>query len=73
VKPEEVLVQVAACGVCHTDLHYNDHGVPTFKQPPLILGHECSGVIAEVGSQVTQWRAGDRVLLPALAPKHGQC
>ena len=37
--PREVLVKVAACGVCHTDLHYLDHGVPTFKKPPLILGH----------------------------------
>jgi len=31
---DEVLVKVAACGVCHTDLHYIDHGVPTFKEPP---------------------------------------
>lgn len=68
IQPDEVLVRVAACGVCHTDLHYIDHGVPTFKPPPLILGHECSGVIAEVGSQVEQWRAGDRVLLPAVLP-----
>lgn len=66
IRPDEVLVRVAACGVCHTDLHYIDHGVPTFKSPPLILGHECSGVIAEVGSQVKQWQAGDRVLLPAV-------
>lgn len=38
----EVLVRVAACGICHTDLHYLDHGVPTFKSP-VILGHEISG------------------------------
>ena len=66
IQPDGVLVRVAACGVCHTDLHYIDHGVPTFKPPPLILGHECSGVIAEVGSQAEQWRVGDRVLLPAV-------
>lgn len=66
VQPDEVLVKVVACGVCHTDLHYIDHGVPTFKPPPIILGHECSGVVAEVGSEVEQWRPGDRVLLPAV-------
>lgn len=64
--PGQVLVKVAACGVCHTDLHYTDHNVPTFKKPPLILGHEASGIIAGVGAGVTRWQAGDRVLLPAV-------
>ena len=63
---DEVLVKVAACGVCHTDLHYIDHGVPTFKEPPLILGHEASGIIAEAGSRVSDWKKGDRVLIPAV-------
>ncbi len=63
---DEVLVKVAACGVCHTDLHYIDHGVPTFKEPPMILGHEASGIIEEAGSRVSGWKAGDRVLIPAV-------
>ena len=54
-----MLVQVAACGVCHTDLHYIDHGTPTFKTPPLVLGHEISGTIAALGAGVTGWKAGD--------------
>jgi 6-hydroxycyclohex-1-ene-1-carbonyl-CoA dehydrogenase len=62
--PGEVLVKVAACGVCHTDLHYIDHGTPTFKTPPLILGHEISGTIA--GGGEAGWAPGDRVLLPAV-------
>ncbi len=66
IAPNEVLVKVAACGVCHTDLHYIDHGVPTFKKPPLILGHEPSGVIAQAGSGVKNFKEGDRVLLPAV-------
>jgi 6-hydroxycyclohex-1-ene-1-carbonyl-CoA dehydrogenase len=70
--PGEVLVKVAGCGVCHTDLHYIDHGVPTFKQPPLILGHETSGTIAGIGSGVGGWQEGDRVLLPAVYGC-GQC
>lgn len=64
--PGEVLVRVAACGVCHTDLHYLDHGVPTFKKPPLILGHEASGTVEAVGEGVSEFKAGDRVLLPAV-------
>lgn len=64
--PGEVLVKVAACGVCHTDLHYVDHGTPTFKKPPLILGHEASGTIAALGADVDGWREGERVLLPAV-------
>lgn len=66
IKPHEVLVKVVACGVCHTDLHYIDHGVPTFKKPPLILGHEPSGIVAQVGSEVKNFKEGDRVLLPAV-------
>lgn len=65
-RPSDLLLRVAACGVCHTDLHYIDHGVPTFKKPPLILGHEISGTVAGLGSEVSGWAVGDRVLLPAV-------
>ena len=73
--PDAVRVKVAACGVCHTDLHYIDHGTPTFKTPPLVLGHEVSGTIDELGSDVGNGagrgdglQVGDRVLLPAVLP-----
>ncbi|HEX8732602.1 MAG TPA: zinc-binding dehydrogenase, partial [Ktedonobacterales bacterium] len=65
---DEILVRVAACGLCHTDLHYIDHGVATAKRPPLILGHEATGVVTQVGEQVTTVKVGDRVLLPAVLP-----
>lgn len=64
--PNQILVEVAACGVCHTDLHYIDHGTPTFKPPPLILGHEAAGTVAGIGSQVSKWAEGDRVLLASV-------
>ena len=64
--PSEVLVKVAACGVCHTDLHYIDHGTPTFKPPPIVLGYEASGIVAGWGTEVTEWSEGDRVLLPSI-------
>jgi 6-hydroxycyclohex-1-ene-1-carbonyl-CoA dehydrogenase len=65
-KPGEVLVKVAGCGVCHTDLHYLDHGTPTFKKPPMILGHEIAGTVAALGAGVTAFAEADRVLLPAV-------
>ncbi len=64
----QALIRVAACGLCHTDLHYLDHGVPTARKPPIILGHECSGTVVEVGSLVEGVAAGDRVLIPAVLP-----
>ncbi|MBZ5555200.1 MAG: zinc-binding dehydrogenase [Acidobacteriia bacterium] len=71
-KSGEVLVKVAGCGVCHTDLHYLDHDVPTFKKPPMVLGHEVSGTVAALGSGVKQFKEGDRALLPAVYGC-GQC
>lgn len=64
--PGEILVRVSACGVCHTDLHYLDHGVKTFREPPLILGHEPSGTVMECGPDPGTLRPGERVLLPAV-------
>lgn len=76
-KAGEILVRIAGCGVCHTDLHYLDHDVPTFKKPPMVLGHEPSGIVAAVGpgtgqGQALPLREGDRVLLPAVYGC-GQC
>ncbi len=62
----EILIRVAGCGVCHTDLHYLDHGTPTFKAPPMILGHEISGTVAAVGEGVSEFKTGDHVLVPAV-------
>jgi 6-hydroxycyclohex-1-ene-1-carbonyl-CoA dehydrogenase len=66
VGPDQILVKVAACGACHTDLHYIEHGVPTFKKPPIVLGHEASGIVEEVGVDVENVKAGQRVLIPAV-------
>jgi 6-hydroxycyclohex-1-ene-1-carbonyl-CoA dehydrogenase len=45
LRPGEVLVQIAGCGVCHTDLGYFFDGVPTVSEPPLTLGHEIAGTV----------------------------
>lgn len=64
--PADLLITVAACGICHTDLHYLDHGIPTAKAPPLILGHEVAGTVKTVGAEVAGWSPGDHVLVPAV-------
>jgi L-iditol 2-dehydrogenase len=55
----EVLIRVAACGICGTDLKKIEHG---FVAPPQIFGHEVAGSIVVVGPGVTKWKAGDRVM-----------
>lgn len=62
--PNDVLIQVKACGVCGTDVHIyeGDKGAAEVT-PPTILGHEFSGVVAEVGADVTNYKAGDRVCI----------
>lgn len=62
---DEVLVQVRSCGVCGSDVHYYTHGrIGGFVvESPLILGHECAGVVTEAGSAVTSLQAGDRVAI----------
>jgi L-iditol 2-dehydrogenase len=57
---DDVRVKIAVCGICGSDLHGWD-GSSGRRHPPLIMGHETSGVIAEVGSNVTGWKTGDRV------------
>lgn len=66
LRDGEVLLRVAACGLCHTDLHYLDHGVPTFQKPPIILGHEAAGTIERLGPGVSGVAPGDRVLAPSV-------
>ncbi|MFW6171587.1 MAG: zinc-dependent alcohol dehydrogenase [Planctomycetota bacterium] len=60
IGSEEVLVEVKACGICGSDVHGMD-GSTGRRQPPLIMGHEASGVVAEVGEAVRRWQPGDRV------------
>ena len=57
---DEVLVQVKAAGICGSDVHGMD-GSSGRRVPPLIMGHEASGVIAELGKHVRGWSVGDRV------------
>ena len=66
----EALVKIAACGVCASDLHVVDGDLP--EPLPIVLGHEASGVVAEIGPGVERLRPGDHVVL-ALVPSCGEC
>ncbi len=66
-KSGEVLVAVAGCGVCHTDLGFYYDGVPTRHGYPLTLGHEISGTVIETGAGAEAWQGKD-VIIPAVMP-----
>ncbi len=65
--PGEVLVEVAGCGVCHTDLGYLYDGVRTNQPLPLALGHEISGRVVQAGAGAEGW-LGKAVIVPAVIP-----
>jgi len=67
----EVIVEVAGCGVCHTDLGYYYDGVRTNQPLPLTLGHEVSGMVTAVGEGEESW-LGQTVIVPAVMPC-GEC
>ncbi|MBB2199145.1 alcohol dehydrogenase catalytic domain-containing protein [Gluconacetobacter sp. 1c LMG 22058] len=68
--PEEVLVRIKAVGLCHSDLSVINASRP--RPMPMVLGHEAAGVVAEVGSAVTGFAAGDHVVM-TFTPSCGHC
>lgn len=60
LKPGWVLVKVIACGICGSDVHGMD-GSTGRRQPPIIMGHEASGIIHAVTAEASKWNVGDRV------------
>jgi len=72
--PREVLVQIAAVGVCGSDVHYYEHGRigPYVVREPLVLGHESAGRVVALGPGATRHAAGDRVALEPGVPC-GRC
>ena len=71
--PGQILVKIAATGVCHTDLHAADGDWPVKPNPPFIPGHEGVGHVVAVGQAVTHVREGDRVGVPWLYSACGHC
>ena len=69
----QILVKIAASGVCHTDLHAADGDWPVKPKPPFIPGHEGVGHVAAVGAGVSHVKEGDRVGVPWLYTACGHC
>ena len=65
VAPDEVLIEVKACGICGSDVHGMD-GSSGRRVPPIIMGHEAAGVIARTGDRVSGWEVGDRVTFDSM-------
>ncbi|MCX5042589.1 S-(hydroxymethyl)mycothiol dehydrogenase [Aldersonia sp. NBC_00410] len=59
--PNDVIVRIQACGVCHTDLHYREGGIN--DEFPFLLGHEAAGIVEEIGTAVDSVEVGDFVVL----------
>jgi L-iditol 2-dehydrogenase len=57
----QVKIEVKAAGVCGSDLHIFTDEIDIPMNPPFVVGHELSGVVAEVGKCVSEWKPGDRV------------
>ncbi|MBV1834088.1 alcohol dehydrogenase AdhP [Novacetimonas pomaceti] len=73
IRPNQILVKVDACGVCHTDLHAARGDWPVKPKPPFIPGHEGIGHVVEVGSSVDWIKTGDVVGVPWLYSACGHC
>jgi propanol-preferring alcohol dehydrogenase len=76
VGPDQVLIKITACGVCHSNLHMIEGEFRVFGVPsklPIIPGHEIAGVVADVGADVKKWSVGDRVGVQVLYEACGAC
>ncbi|MBS7538094.1 zinc-dependent alcohol dehydrogenase [Ancylobacter lacus] len=71
--PDQILVRIAATGVCHTDLHAVNGDWPVKPNPPFIPGHEGVGTVAAIGRNVKRVKEGDRVGVPWLHTACGYC
>jgi propanol-preferring alcohol dehydrogenase len=71
-SPEQILIQIHACGVCRTDLHIVD-GELTEPKLPLIPGHQIVGTVIQTGAHVEQFSMGDRIGVPWLGYTDGTC
>ena len=72
--PGQVKIEVHAAGICGSDLHIFHDCIAGFPiNPPVVTGHEFSGVVAAVGENVTRWKVNDRVVSEAPFSICGEC
>ena len=71
--PGQIKVEVVYAGLCNSDLHIYDSNIAIATKPPVVVGHEFSGIVAEVGEGVTGYKPGDRVVAEAVFHYCGEC
>ena len=71
--PEQVLVRMEACGLCHTDIHAINGDWPVKPTAPFVPGHEGVGIVEKLGANVTSHKVGDRVAIAWLGRACGEC
>ena len=71
-RPNDVVIAIAFCGICHSDLHFV-HNDLNNSEYPLVPGHEIAGTVTRVGSAVTRFKAGDRVGVGCMVNSCRQC
>jgi len=73
IGPEECLVKVKYCGICGSELHMYHGQLNALARPPVVLGHEWSGEVVQIGERVKGFAAGDRVVSETAAETCGTC
>ena len=73
ILDDDVLIEVKAAGVCGSDIGFDDGGHENLLKPPVVLGHEFAGVIAQTGNNVKAWQRGDRVVSDNTGYVCGSC
>ncbi len=73
IGDNDILLEVKAAGVCGSDIGFDDGGHENLLKPPVVLGHEFSGIIAEKGKNVFDWNMGDRVVSDNTGHVCGKC
>ncbi len=73
IGDDDILIEVKAAGVCGSDIAFDDGHHADLLRPPVVLGHEFSGVVHKIGKNVTQWKVGDRVVSENTGHVCGKC
>lgn len=73
ISDDDLLIEVKAAGVCGSDIAFQDGHHANICKPPVVLGHEFSGVVAKVGKNVTDWKVGQRVVSDNTGYVCGKC
>ena len=73
IGDDDLLIEVKAAGVCGSDIAFDNGEHANILNPPVVLGHEFSGVVAKVGKNVTAWKVGDRVVSDNTGTACGTC